>query len=88
MILSFQELAASVKITTKKNKPKLLEYNSSLTLIGAGRSAYVFRISQTNKAMKVFFPKYAHIAKEEAKIYKQLKHIHYYPPYMKRDQII
>ena len=46
MILSFQELAASVKITSKKNKPKLLEYDPSLTLIGTGRSAYVFRISQ------------------------------------------
>ena len=79
MILSFQELAASVKITSKKNKPKLLEYDPSLTLIGTGRSAYVFRISHTNKAMKVFFPKYAHIAKEEAKIYKQLQSIHYYP---------
>lgn len=77
--LVFQELAVSVKITSKKNKPKLLEYDPSLTLIGTGRSAYVFRISQTNKAMKVFFPKYTHIAREEAEIYKRLQHISYYP---------
>lgn len=78
-ILDFQELAASVKITSKKNKPKLLEYDLSLTLIGKGRSAYVFRIKDTNMAMKVFFPKYAHIAREEAEIYKRLQHISYYP---------
>lgn len=77
--MDFQELAASVRITSKKKKPRLLEYNSSLTLIGKGRSAYVFRIRDTNKAMKVFFPYYAHIAKEEAEIYKRLQHISYYP---------
>ena len=79
IIIRFQELAASVKILSKKNKSILLEYDSSLTLIGAGRSAFVFKISQTNKAVKVFFPKYAHLAKEEAEIYERLQHIAYYP---------
>jgi predicted Ser/Thr protein kinase len=78
-ILFFQELAASVKITSTKNKSILVEYDPSLTLIGKGRSAYVFRISKTNKAMKVFFPKYAHLAKEESDIYKLLQHIPHYP---------
>jgi predicted Ser/Thr protein kinase len=77
--LFFQELAASVKIISTKNKSILVEHDPALTLIGKGRSAYVFRISQTNKAMKVFFPKYAHLAKEESDIYKRLQHISYYP---------
>lgn len=78
-ILSFRELASSVKITTKKNKPKLLGYDTSLTLIGTGRSAYAFKIAQTNKVLKVFFPKFTHLAKEEAEVYKRLHYIEYYP---------
>lgn len=75
-ILSFQELSTSVKMT---NKPKLLAYDASLTLIGTGRSAYAFKIAKTNKVMKVFFPRYSHLAKEEAEIYKLLQHVEYYP---------
>lgn len=57
----------------------LLNYDQSLTLIGKGRSAYVFRIQQSNKAMKVFYPNYVHIAIEEAHIYRKIQHIPYFP---------
>ena len=52
ILLLSKELAASVVIGSKTGKPKLLDYNKSLTLIGKGRSAYVFRIQNTNRAMK------------------------------------
>jgi len=50
-----------------------------LKLIGTGRSAFVFRIESSNKAIKVFFPDYTYIAKEEAEIYKSLQDINYFP---------
>ncbi len=78
MLLS-KELAASVMIGSKTGKPKLLDYNKSLTLIGKGRSAYVFRIQNTNRAMKVFFPGQTQTAQEEAAIYKKIQHLEYYP---------
>lgn len=78
-ILLFQEFAASVAIASGEHKPILLAYDPSLTLIGTGRSAYVFKLPQSNKALKVFFPAYSHLAKEEAEIYQILKHIAYYP---------
>ncbi|QOV13353.1 protein kinase family protein [Viridibacillus arvi] len=77
-MLTFHELAASVKIGSD-NQHTLLDYDQSLTLIGQGRSAYVFRIKQTDKALKVFFPDYMYIAEEEAEIYKVIQEITYYP---------
>lgn len=50
---NYNDLAASVKISDDK-KYSLLDADPSLTLIGKGRSAYVFRIHSTNKALKVF----------------------------------
>jgi predicted Ser/Thr protein kinase len=76
---SYDELAESVVIRHKANKAKLINHNPSLKLIGAGRSAYVFRIQSTNLALKVFFPTFEYIAKEEAEIYKILEDISYFP---------
>jgi len=73
---TFQELAETV-IIRKKNR--LICYDDSLILVGTGRSAFVFRIKTTNKAIKVFFPKFIHIAKEEAVIYKILQDNTYFP---------
>ncbi|MGE7625326.1 protein kinase family protein [Viridibacillus sp. NPDC096237] len=39
----------------------------------------MFRIKQTDKAIKVFFPDYMYIAEEEAEIYKVIHDISYYP---------
>lgn len=56
-----------------------MRYHHSLQLVGKGRSAYVFRIKSSNQAIKIYFPKYAHLAKEEAEIYQVLQEISYYP---------
>ena len=74
---SYQELANTVVISTKKNR--LLQYGDALTLIGTGRSAFVFRIESSDKAIKIFFPEFTYIAKEEAEIYNALQDISYFP---------
>ncbi|WP_438315531.1 protein kinase family protein [Sporosarcina sp. FA9] len=73
---TFQELANTV-IINKRNR--LISYDDSLKLVGTGRSAFVFRIKSSNKAIKIFFPGFTYIAKEEAEIYKTLQNISYYP---------
>lgn len=73
---TFEELARTVQITTSS---RLVRYDDSLTHIGTGRSAFVFRIRSTMKAMKVFLPPFSYVAKEEAAIYEQLQDIEYYP---------
>lgn len=74
---TYQELANTVIISTKKNR--LIRFDDSLKLIGTGRSAFVFRIKSSSKAIKVFFPEFTFIAKEEAEIYKALQDISYFP---------
>lgn len=72
----YQELVHSITIN-KKNR--LVGFHPSLQLVGTGRSAFVFRVKCSNKAIKVFFPQSVYIAKEEAEIYQTLKGIHYFP---------
>ena len=74
---TYQELANTVVISPKKNR--LLHYDDSLKLVGTGRSAFVFRINNSSMAIKVFFPNYTYIAKEEADIYIALHDISYFP---------
>lgn len=73
---TYQALANTV-IINKKNR--LLSYDDSLKLVGTGRSAFVFRIKSSDKAIKIFFPEFTTIAKEEAEIYRSLQNITYYP---------
>ena len=77
---TYEELAKTVIISKKK---RLIGYDDSLILAGTGRSAFVFRIKATTKAIKVFFPDFIHIAKEEATIYKTLQDITYFPLYLR-----
>ncbi|PIC71198.1 serine/threonine protein kinase [Sporosarcina sp. P16b] len=72
----YQELVQSI-VVNKKNR--LIDFHPSMQLVGTGRSAFVFRIKFSNKAMKVFFSNFEHIAKEEAEIYLSLKDIQYFP---------
>ncbi|MET1013366.1 MAG: protein kinase family protein [Paenisporosarcina sp.] len=74
---TYQQLVDSVIISSKSNR--LLSYDDSLTLIGTGRSAFVFQINESNQAIKVFFPEFKHIAEEEAEIYRKLEGISYFP---------
>lgn len=76
-MVSYQKLAESVIIS--KNNNRLLTYDNCLNLIGIGRSAYVFRIKSTDKAMKVFFPLYSDLAREETNIYQSLQDLPSFP---------
>lgn len=76
---STAELANSIKMKVNKNSVEVLEKDAKLTFIGAGRSAAVFKIKSENLALKVFFPDYIYIAKEEAAIYKVLEGNDYFP---------
>jgi predicted Ser/Thr protein kinase len=76
---SFSELAQSVKYSINGSRVILNDKDPSLEFIGAGRSAYVFKIKFTDKVMKVFFPPFTKIASEEAEIYKVLADIPFYP---------
>ena len=72
----YQELVNSVIIN---NKNSLISYDESLEFVGKGRSAFVFRIRSSDIAIKVFFPAFRNIAREEAEIYKSLHDINYFP---------
>ena len=76
MLDTYQALAKTV-IINKDNR--LISHDDTLTLVGTGRSAFVFRIKASNKAMKLFFPAFSYIAKEEAEIYETFQNIAYYP---------
>ncbi|MEQ6377999.1 protein kinase family protein [Bacillaceae bacterium S4-13-56] len=75
----YEELARSVTFKMKRSKVSLKSTDPELELIGKGRSAYAFRIQNTEKVLKVFFPPFHHIAKEETEIYQQLSGCSYYP---------
>ncbi|MCJ8008806.1 protein kinase family protein [Lederbergia wuyishanensis] len=75
----YSGLANSVVINPKNHK--LIHYDASLTLIGAGRSAYVFKINNTNQALKIFFPSHQYLANVEADVYKSIQHINYFPKF-------
>jgi len=77
MLKTYQTLANTVIISNKNNR--LIRFDDSLKLVGTGRSAFAFKIKSTNKVMKVFFPAFVHIAKEEAEIYQVLQDIPYFP---------
>ncbi|WP_019413156.1 hypothetical protein [Paenisporosarcina sp. TG20] len=74
---TYQALVDTVNISNKKNR--LIHFDDSLTLIGTGRSAYVFKMKATDIVIKVFFPNFMYIAKEESEIYEILKDISYFP---------
>ena len=53
--------------------------HEDLSLVGRGRSACVFRIKNTDKVIKVFPPKFQHIARLEGEIYESLSHLPQFP---------
>ncbi|TYS64549.1 protein kinase family protein [Sutcliffiella horikoshii] len=78
--ISYQQLADSVVF---KRTPKNVVVDSfndqQLTIAGSGRSAYVFKLKNAEKVLKVFYPPFEHLAKREAKIYDKLKGIPFFP---------
>ncbi|CAM3869875.1 protein kinase family protein [Cytobacillus oceanisediminis] len=75
----YKQLAESVKFSRSRNWTRLQEKDDSLEFIGAGRSAFAFRVKETNLVLKVFFPEFRRIAQEEADIYKALPNHPYFP---------
>ncbi|MED1122656.1 serine/threonine protein kinase [Bacillus atrophaeus] len=81
MLTKAAALAHSVIYNSNSRMDKLKEKPDELTLIGKGRSAYVFAFTDGNKqkALKVFFPEFQATALKEAKIYEKLSGSPYYP---------
>ncbi|WP_170008116.1 protein kinase family protein [Bacillus fonticola] len=75
----YSELANSVTFTKRKSVIAQIHQDPSLEYIGKGRSAVVFKIWGANKALKVFYPGYTNVAREEAAIYNVLQNSPYYP---------
>jgi predicted Ser/Thr protein kinase len=75
----YEHLANSVVYSIRGSKAALVHKDSSLKLIGEGRSAFAFRIKGTDLVIKVFFPQFENIAAEEAGIYKQLTGNPFFP---------
>lgn len=76
---SYHEFANSVTFAGRGAKTILTGKHESLEFIGAGRSAFVFKIKSTEKVIKVFFPSFLAVAKQEAQIYQKLEGINYFP---------
>jgi predicted Ser/Thr protein kinase len=75
----YEHLANSVIYSIRGSKAALVHKDSSLKLIGEGRSAFAFLIKGTDLVIKVFFPQFENIAAEEAGIYKQLTGNPFFP---------
>lgn len=75
----FEQIAEQIHMSGSDTTPHLTAYPSSLVLIGTGRSAFAFRLTESSKVMKVFFPAFRHIAAEEAEIYRTLESNHFFP---------
>ena len=78
-LASFSSLAQSVSFTSQGSSFRLNDKHPELEPIGKGRSAYAFKIKETNLVIKVFFPSFESVAKEEADVYKVLGQNPYYP---------
>lgn len=76
---TYLALAESVRMINKGTHSLLIDYDDKLEFIGKGRSAYVFKIKGTEVVLKMFFPDFAAVAKEEALIYQALGGLEYYP---------
>ncbi|OLN24070.1 serine/threonine protein kinase [Domibacillus antri] len=75
----YKTLAESVRFRREHGTWKPIAHDECLSFGGEGRSAVVYRIEGTDKALKVFYPDKVHIAKEEADIYKLLSGISAFP---------
>lgn len=75
----YESLANSVRFETRWFGVRVRHYDPSLTLIGVGRSAAVFRIINSDEVIKVFFPGFEAIALEEAEVYEALHNHPYFP---------
>jgi hypothetical protein len=78
---NYANLAESVIYTKKGNKYKTEAFDSGLSLIGEGRSACAFRIENSLKVLKVYYPEFYAVAKVETDIYRKLSDIPSFPAF-------
>ncbi|WP_078381641.1 serine/threonine protein kinase [Sutcliffiella halmapala] len=75
----YNKLAQSIVFQQGKHRTEVVSKDASLTIIGSGRSAYVFRLPSSKLALKVFYPPFEKIARKEAEIYQKLKGVSGFP---------
>ncbi len=75
----YEYLANSVVYLVRGSKTVLVHKDPRLKLIGEGRSAFAFLISDTDLVLKVFFPEFHRVAAEEAAVYEQLAGSRFFP---------
>lgn len=78
-VIPLEKFVQSVKMTRVNNRTMLAAQPADWHFVGQGRSAFVFKMTGENKVVKVFFPEFAHLAKEEADIYHCLEGLPYFP---------
>jgi len=66
------ELACAIRLTETPEGYTVTSHPDELEWIGTGRSAFVFRITGTDRVIKKFFPSHRHLASIEGSIYEQL----------------
>ncbi|WP_408007617.1 protein kinase family protein [Pseudalkalibacillus sp. A8] len=65
------------QVVTKSDR--LIRKPTEYTMIGKGRSAFVFKDERSEHAVKVFFDQFADLAQQEGDIYKKLEECSYFP---------
>lgn len=75
----YESLAKTIEYNFFNKSYSEAKKHPALQLIGKGRSAYCFKIKNTDLCLKVFFKEYEHLAKEEGEIYETVKGIPYFP---------
>lgn len=75
----YAELANSVRYSKKGEGYTIAGKHSALFHIGTGRSACAFRIRDTDKVIKIYYPDFSYIAHEETEIYKKLGSLSSFP---------
>ncbi|ACB61092.1 YrzF [Exiguobacterium sibiricum 255-15] len=66
------ELACAIHLAETPEGFTVMSYPDQLEWIGTGRSAFVFRVTGTDRVIKKFFPSHRHLAAIEGSIYDQL----------------
>ncbi|MGP4061364.1 serine/threonine protein kinase [Halobacillus sp. H74] len=63
------------------DKDCIIYIPDGLQFIGKGRSAAVFRVLDTQKAVKIFYPEFKGLAEIEAHVYQKLNNHDYFPAF-------
>ncbi|GIN12081.1 serine/threonine protein kinase [Shouchella clausii] len=75
----YRDELAHIVFVRKGRNIALKNTPANWELIGKGRSAYVFKIIGEQRAIKVFYPPFEHLAMEEARNYEKVAGISFFP---------